>query len=114
MKIKSSKAKGRRLQDWMRDALKSRLGIPDTDVRCALMGEGGTDVKIHSKSLSKFPYNIECKNVERLNIWKAWEQCTKHNGAGHPLLVLSKNRRNPLIIVDAEHFIGLYKNGRSK
>lgn len=114
MKVKSSKAKGRRLQDWVRTALINILDIPHQDIKCAIMGEGGIDVNIHHSSLSKFPYNIECKNVERINIWKAWEQCCKHKGQGHPLLFLSKNRHSPLIVIDATHFIGLYINGRDK
>lgn len=114
MKTRSLKAKGRRLQDWVRTALINVLDINQADIKCAIMGEGGIDVNIHPSSLSKFPYNIECKNVERINIWKAWEQCCNHKGQGHPLLFLSKNRHAPLILVDANHFIGLYINGRGK
>ena len=45
---KSGKAKGRRLQNWVRDQLKLILYLTDDDLKCALMGEGGADVKLTS------------------------------------------------------------------
>ena len=45
--VRSRKAKGRRLQNWVRDAL--LCAFPnvkkDEDVCCAIMGESGVDVK---------------------------------------------------------------------
>ena len=117
MKTKSLKAKGRRLQNKIRELLINELDIPAHDIDVAIMGEGGVDVKIHSSSLHKFPYAIECKNVERINIWKAWEQAEAHvlkgdsSAQSHPLLIFSKNRHTPLAVLDVEHLIGLYKNG---
>ena len=41
MKTSSAKAKGRALQDWTRDTLKSLFKFTDDDLKCAVMGETG-------------------------------------------------------------------------
>ena len=48
MKTKSGKAKARKLQDWVRDALYERFEFTKDDIRCALMGESGEDIKLTS------------------------------------------------------------------
>lgn len=110
MKTKSAKAKGRRLQNWMKEKLIQTFNLKDEDVRTAVMGEAGADVVLAPSVRSLFPYNIECKNVERLNIWKAWEQaCREERGNLKAILVVSKNRHTPLVVCDAKHFIQLHK-----
>ena len=43
---RSRKAKGRRLQNWVRDSLRGLfLTLTDDDVKVAIMGEKGVDVK---------------------------------------------------------------------
>ena len=37
------------------------------------MGAGGEDL-IMAGAREKFPYSIECKNQESINIWKSYEQ----------------------------------------
>jgi hypothetical protein len=104
---KSGKAKGRRLQNWVRDKLKDRHGLNDDDVKCALMGESGADVKLLSKEArNAFPFNIECKNAEAVNVWKAYEQAKTH-GDLEPLLVIKKNGKNPIVVLDAAYFMEL-------
>jgi|TARA_R110000787_G_scaffold35790_2_gene91686 hypothetical protein len=104
-RVKSSKAKARVLQNWVRDQLKSRLDLTDDDVKCALMGEGGSDVKLTSeKSRKSFPFDIECKNAESVNVWRAYEQASGH-GDLEPLLILKKNGKKPLVVMDANFFL---------
>jgi hypothetical protein len=105
---KSGKAKARRLQNWTRDKLKYIHDfLTDDDIKCALMGESGADVKLISKiARITVPYDIECKNVEKINVWGAYEQASQH-GDMEPLLIIKKNGKKPLAVVDAEHFLYL-------
>ena len=73
MKTQSAKAKGRRLQQWTRDQLIEHLFISDEDVESRSMGAGGEDLIMSKDARRKFPYSIECKNVEKVNIWDAME-----------------------------------------
>lgn len=63
----------------------------------AIMGEKGKDVK-HER----LPYSIECKNVEKLNVWSAWDQAVENCGEGDtPIVVISRNRSPKLAVVPA-------------
>ena len=41
------------------------------------MGAGGEDLIMSRSAREKFPYSIECKNQESLNIWKSYERTNK-------------------------------------
>ena len=71
MKAQSAKAKGRRLQQWVRDQLIEQLEVHPEDIESRSMGAGGEDLIMARAARQKFPYSIECKNVEKLNIWEA-------------------------------------------
>ena len=66
MKNKSRKAKGRYLQNIVRDKiLKLFPRMTRDDIRTSLMSENGADVKLLSQMARKlFAYSIECKNRE--------------------------------------------------
>ena len=73
------------------------------------MGAGGEDVIMARAARRKFPFSIECKNVERLNVWDAYDQACANSGDHQPLLVMKKNRKKPLVVIDAEEFVQLIK-----
>ena len=61
--VRSRKAKGRRLQNWVRDTLLSIFKtLDDNDVSCAIMGETGEDIKLSNPAKKLIPYSFECKN----------------------------------------------------
>ena len=78
--IRSRKAKGRRLQNWVRDSLRGLfLTLTDDDVRVAIMGETGSDIKLSKTAKKLFPYDIECKNTEGWKkIYDAYDQASSH------------------------------------
>ena len=110
MKPSSAKAKGRALQDWIRNKLIEEFNIHEDDIKTAVMGESGEDIKMARAAREKFPFSIEAKNVEKLNVWQAYEQACENSGDYEPLVVMKKNRKKPLIVMDAEAFIELMKN----
>lgn len=110
MKAQSAKAKGRRLQQWVKKKLLQYLPLTPRDVRSTSMGAGGEDVLLSEKAYNLFPYSVECKNVEKVNVWEAYKQAGSHN-SGEPLVIIKRNGTNPLAIVDAEYFIKLHKEG---
>lgn len=116
MKPRTAKAKGRRLQNWIRDFIMDTFSgvLRDGDVKPAIMGEGGEDIKLSPAALDVFPYSIEAKNVEKLNVWAAYQQAVDHNAAGEPLLIMKKNNNRPLAVVDAEHFLNLVRRANVK
>jgi len=110
MNPSSAKAKGRRLQQWVRDLLIESLGIHPEDIESRSMGAGGEDLIMARAAREKFPHSIECKNVEKLNVWEAYEQAAANSGNYEPIVVMKKNGKKPLIVVDAEYYIGLHSS----
>jgi len=59
----------------------------------------------------KFPFSVECKNVEKLNVWEAYEQAKSNSNDYEPIVIMKKNQKKPLVVVDADFFISLFKRG---
>ena len=108
MNTRSAKDKGRRLQQWVRTMLIEMLDVHPEDIESRSMGAGGEDLIMARAARQKFPHSIECKNVERLDVWDAYEQAQANCGEYEPIVVMKKNRKKPLVVVDAEYFISLF------
>ena len=109
MKTSSAKAKGRKLQQWVRTLLIEKLNIHPEDIESRSMGAGGEDLMMSRAARDKFPYSIECKNQEKINVWEAMKQSESNRGDYIPIVVLKRNRSRPLVLIDAEEFINLHK-----
>tara|TARA_R100000773_G_C4184931_1_gene93121 strand:+ start:408 stop:755 length:348 start_codon:yes stop_codon:yes gene_type:complete len=114
VKPQSAKAKGRRLQQWFRDLLIHKLDIHPDDVESRSMGAGGEDLIMARAARKKFPYSIECKNQEKINIWKSYFQAQENSKDYEPIVVIKRNNHKPLLLVDAEHFIDLHSKNERK
>ena len=110
MKTQSAKAKGRRLQQQFRELLIEELGIHPEDIESRSMGAGGEDLIMARAAREKFPYSIECKNVEKLNVWEAYKQASENSKDYEPLVVMKKNNHKTLVVLDAESFVKIFKN----
>ena len=108
MKTSSAKAKGRRLQQWFRDLLIEKLNVHPEDIESRSMGAGGEDLIMARAARKKFPYCIECKNQESVNVWNAYEQAKENSGDYEPIVVLKRNNIKPLVLVDADYFVRLH------
>jgi hypothetical protein len=110
MKPQSAKAKGRKLQQTVRDLiLETWDELEEDDVRSTSMGAAGMDVQLSPAAQKKFPYAVEAKNVEKLNVYNAYEQATANCGKLEPLLVMKKNHKKPLVVMDLDAFMELVK-----
>jgi hypothetical protein len=101
MKTSSAKAKGRRFQQWVRDQLIEQLDIHPEDIESRSMGAGGEDLIMARAAREKFPYSIECKNQEKVNVWQSYAQAVDNSGNYEPVCFIKRNNHKPLVIVDA-------------
>lgn len=110
----SRKAKGRALQQTVqKKILESYSDLTPDDVRSAPMGVNGADIQLSSKGKERFPYSVEAKNTEKLNIYKAWDQASQNTEKDtKPILVVKKNHKKPLVVMDMEDFFNLIKYDR--
>lgn len=106
MNTASAKAKGRKLQQWVRDCiLKYSPSLTTDDVRSTAMGQGGEDVQLSSAARRQYPISIECKSRANMAFYKDLDQAVVNAPDGtEPILVAKANRRYPVVIVDAEWF----------
>ena len=114
MRTQSKKAKGRRLQQWVRDLLIEKLEVHPEDIESRSMGAGGEDLIMARAARESFPYSIECKNQEKINIWEAYKQAEDNSKDYEPVVVLKRNNQKPLILVDAEYFVNIHNNKKVK
>lgn len=110
MKAQSAKAKGRKLQQWTRDrVLETFNHLEDDDVRSTSMGVSGSDLQLSPLARKSFAYDVECKSLARVGVYRYVDQCN-NRGDAQPLVIVKENRRRPLAVVDAEHFFELLRN----
>jgi len=116
MNPKSAKAKGRKFQQEVARGIAETHGLShgkDRDVESRGMGQCGTDVRLSERAARVFPYSVECKCQERLNWWEAINQARDNLLPNTDwLLVVRRNRENPVVVLDWEVFLEL--QGKSK
>lgn len=106
MKPSSAKAKGRTLQNKVAEMIREALGLPASDVRPAVMGESGCDMKLSARAQAVFPFDdVECKCQEALNIWAALEQSEERGK--RPLVVFKRNRSRIYAALPFEDLLAL-------
>ena len=115
MKTSSGKAKGRRLQNKVRDVLLEHFSdkLEPDDIRTAIMGESGEDIKLSPAARKLIPYSFECKNQEKLSIWSSLEQAAENSGDYPPVLIFKRNRSKTYVTIELEEFMKLIDD-RSK
>jgi len=117
MKIKSAKAKGRNLQNLVRDKLRRVFvdqwtKVPKLeydDIKSQTMGMGGEDIVLSPMAKQLIPYSFECKNTERLNLWGSLKQCEDNCEGRQPILVIKRNRSEVYAVIEFETLIKLIR-----
>jgi hypothetical protein len=105
MKIRSAKAKGKRLEKWVLDQiLKWFPSLTSDDVRITIGSETGADIKISERRRNDCPYSIECKSRETFKtLYGYYEQAAANILSNEkPVVVIKMNNKKPLALIDAE------------
>lgn len=115
MKTRSAKNKGKRLQKEVQKLLLEtthKYGLMDGDIQNTIMGEAGRDIKLSPAAEKVIPFDIECKNQEKLNFWSAIQQAEDNTKEGRiPLLVFRKNNAKTYAVIELEKLLKLlYEN----
>lgn len=125
MRPSSSKAKGRRASQEIKEILLKRaLELEPDDIVVTSSGDTGEDLKLSPRARKIFPICIEAKNQEKLNIWDAIKQaqshCTRMNcGPEYPdyeAVVAFKRNNHPLmacVSLDFLAFLLVKANGQT-
>lgn len=108
MKTSSAKNKGRRLQQYVRDRLLALAPwLQADDVRSTSMGASGEDLLLSPKARETYPIAIECKNVEKINIWQAIDQAQENANGHYPVVIFKRNHSKVYAAVDLDLLLTL-------
>ena len=111
--VRSSKAKGRRLQNFVRDMLRE-IYLPELhedDIKSQTMGMTGEDIILSPAAREVCSFSFECKNVERLQMWQAIEQCEANKPeCSAPAIVFKKNGKDPYIAIPFKIFCDMLQH----
>jgi hypothetical protein len=110
MKPSSAKQKGRAAQQLVRDALIANApGLTTNDIRSVSMGASGVDILMSEAALKIYPFAIEVKCQESLNIWAGLAQAEENKAEGlTPLLCFKRNRTDMYVAMKLEDFLRVY------
>ena len=105
MKIQSAKSKGRRGQ---KEVVAKILGhfpqLSERDVRSTSMGVTGDDIQLSEAATLKFPFSVEVKNQEKLNIWEAIKQ-VEARAKLKPLVIFKRNGTELYCVIKFDHLL---------
>ena len=108
MKPRSAKNKGKRLQNKVRDLILEKFDkLEPDDVRSITMGDSGEDILLSPAARRLFPFSVECKNQEKLNIWGALEQAEINSDKHAPLVVFKRNRSKTYAVLEFDKLLEL-------
>lgn len=115
MRPQSCKSKGRRFQQRIvKTILDAFPHLAPDDVVSTSMGANGEDVRLSPLARGSLPLSLECKCVEKLNVWTCVEQASSNAPEGStPCLVFSRNRSPAYAVVPWEVLLGLYADRAS-
>ena len=108
MKPRSAKNKGKRLQNKVRDLIIEKFTqLEPDDVRSITMGDSGEDILLSPAARRLFPFSVECKNQEKLNIWSSLEQAEGNSGNHPPLVIFKRNRTKTYAVLEFDELLKL-------
>ena len=115
MLTSSAKNKGRRACLQVKDLLeKYAPDLRPGDIEVTSSGATGEDIKLSPAARLVYPFGIEVKNQENINIWKAFEQAISHvEGCEYefrvPVVFYKRNKSELMVTLRAEDFIKLIR-----
>ena len=114
MKPRSAKNKGKRLQNKVRDLILEKFNqLEQDDVRSITMGDSGEDILLSPAARRLFPFSVECKNQEKLNIWSSLEQAENNCEGLTPLLIFKRNKSKIYATVEITDFLDLLDGNKT-
>ena len=110
MKPASAKAKGRKLQQYVRDSILEVFNkeLTSDDVRSTSMGAAGEDLQLSTKARTLLQSAFECKSRRRIAVYRDYEQAQEHASktkAAEPVVVIKENGKDPLALISLDWFL---------
>ncbi len=105
----SRKAKGRKAQQQVRDAILAKFPeLTVDDVRSTAMGQSGVDILLSTAAKKAFPFSVEVKAQENISIHACLKQAEENVEEDmSPLLIFKRNHSKMYVTLSLEDFMEL-------
>jgi hypothetical protein len=112
IKIQSAKAKGRSLQYWVCERISQMIDIPykQSDDQCLIhsreMGQAGSDIILRGEAKHRFPFSVECKASEQLDLPGTIKQVKANTDDDEKWIIVHKRKSipDPIVIMAWDSF----------
>lgn len=114
---RSRKTKGFDFQKYIAERIRDVFGLEERDVVSTPSSVPGEDIILSNRALELFPYSVEAKRQEKLNVWASLNQAIRTaekvsikkdiNLPG--LLVFKRNYSRVYCAMDFEDFLDMRK-----
>ena len=107
---RSRKSKGAKFQNDVRDLLLEKFAdkLEPDDIKTAVMGESGTDIKLSPAAQKLFQFAVECKRTEKVSLRQWWKQAQANSTEKlKPLVITKQNREEALVVISLQDFLEL-------
>lgn len=113
MRTSSAKAKGRRLCQEVKALFEQYAEtLNQDDIIIMPTSVPGSDLRLSLNAKKFFPFDVECKNQEKINIWDSIKQSeVRAKDDEIPLVVFSRNRSDTYVCINVIAFLDLLKHG---
>lgn len=120
IKPRSAKNKGLSFQKRIASFIGGLIGIDasqddDSLIQSRLSGQNGTDIILRGEAKDRFPFSVECKNCDRINLPEWVEQARQNSGKGSPWLLFIHSRpagQEDLVVMESETFRSIFTERR--
>jgi hypothetical protein len=115
IKTSSAKAKGKRLQNYIRDRILARFPwLGEGDVDSCSMGSGGVDIPLSPLGRRTFPISVEAKKTKKTPSRAELDQARANAyGSTTPAVVWCPHgcgMKKSMIMFDLEDFFDMYES----
>jgi len=109
----SRKSKARELQKYVAEKISNITDIPwgkEQLIASREMGQAGTDIRLIGEARKKFPFAVECKRTEKLNLHGAIKQAKDNvvNDLPDWLVISRRSGEKAIVSMDADKFFEIY------
>ena len=107
---RSRKSKGAKFQNEVRDLILEKFSdrLEPDDIKTAVMGESGVDIKLSPAAQRLFHFAVECKRTEKISLRQWWRQARENsNEKLKPLVITKQDREEPLVVLSLQDFLDL-------
>jgi hypothetical protein len=122
IKVRSAKAKGMSFQREVCQRISDLIGIPylrgddDSLIESRGGGQHGVDIILRGEAKKRFPFSIEAKNQENMNLVDTVKQAQENQVEGTTWMIVHRRKALPvdLVIMSWELFEVLYGRKAAK